>query len=1031
MRLHRLRMEGIGPFRDPVDLDFAALGASGLFLLEGPTGSGKSTILDAIVYALYGNVAGAGVSNDRIRSQFAAPETPSVVDLIFETGAGIFRVRREPGYERPKRRGSGTTTQHPHAVLWRLGSPGAIDLVVADGPGQADALEPIASRVPEVGAEITRALGLTRAQFTQTVLLPQGEFARFLRARTAERQEVLMRVFGTEIYDDIEKELVSRRRGAKERTAAAATALGEAAARVGEAAALEPDPLAELTTGVQDLRLDDVSAQGAQIRAAAEGARQVAQAVADTAQADHTAARTRADQALAVQRRHERRLQLDRLAARLAEQEPAARDARTRLERHERAAPVAEAATRLDQASARARTQIDALEAAIAAAREDEHLTDLADLAHVADHAQRDAALEELAAASDADTTRVGELAALVRREQELDGRREQLAQEAEQLAEERTRVEQLAESLASRPAERARLLAQRDAEKEKAATLGDARLAATAAVERLAAARSAQELSQRAETARAAAAAALERAVEAAQLEKALRDRRSAGLAAELALELAPGEPCAVCGALEHPAPARTEPDHVDRARVDQAETARRSADEQAAERRAEHEAACARRDAALEASEGITIAEAQTARDAAETAVQAAAEHAAQVENLEAQLAEHDRIGEEIRERHHRMASDLEVRASALATARESWDADAAAVTTARGDHPSVADRREHHRRRAQQADVLREHLAAVGEADERRGEAEAELAERLAVAEGLNTVEDARAAVLERGARTELEKLLQERAIDSSRLADGLAEDGIAQITSAQADLEHVTDAAREAAEAVTAAQERDRLAGADAAQARTRAERTESAVAALDAAIERVRAVGREAQAIIRVADLATGATADGERITLSTFVLMRRFEDVIAAANARLAMLSGSDLELVRDGGPRGARRTGLDLLVIDRRTDTRRVPETLSGGETFFVSLALALGLADIVTAEAGGVMMETLFIDEGFGSLDPERLDAVIEEITHLAEAGRTVGIVSHVAELKTRIPEQIHVSRRPDRTSQVTVTA
>jgi exonuclease SbcC len=188
---------------------------------------------------------------------------------------------------------------------------------------------------------------------------------------------------------------------------------------------------------------------------------------------------------------------------------------------------------------------------------------------------------------------------------------------------------------------------------------------------------------------------------------------------------------------------------------------------------------------------------------------------------------------------------------------------------------------------------------------------------------------------------------------------------------------------------------------------------------------------VRTVADHAGVVVRVADLATGGSKDGERIPLSTFVLMRRFEDVIDAANVRLAQFAGSDLELLRDTGARGAKKTGLDLLVMDRRTDATRVPETLSGGETFFVSLALALGLADIVTAEAGGVQLDTLFIEEGFGSLDAETLETVVREIGRLAEHGRTIGMVSHVGEMQSQIAEQIHVRRGSDRTSTVTVTA
>jgi exonuclease SbcC len=230
---------------------------------------------------------------------------------------------------------------------------------------------------------------------------------------------------------------------------------------------------------------------------------------------------------------------------------------------------------------------------------------------------------------------------------------------------------------------------------------------------------------------------------------------------------------------------------------------------------------------------------------------------------------------------------------------------------------------------------------------------------------------------------------------------------------------------------AGERLSAAQAGAREASGIAAQRRGIAERAGAARAALERASAEVRTVSEDAGVVVRVADLATGRSADGDRVQLSTYVLMWRLDAVIEAANTRLALFSGSDLELQRDTGARGARKTGLDLLVLDRRTDQVRVPETLSGGETFFVSLALALGLADIVTGEAGGVRMETLFIDEGFGSLDPETLETVVREIGRLAEAGRTIGIVSHVGDMKAQIAEQIHVRRGADSRSTLTVTA
>jgi len=202
MYLHRLELRAIGPYPDLVSIDFAALAASGVFLLEGPTGSGKSTIIDAVVFALYGGLAGTDVSTDRLHSQHADPAVEPFVELVFETGAGVFRVRRTPQHDRPKQRGTGTVKQQASAQLTRLASP-------TDPAG-----EPVSARAQEVGAEITRIIGLDRAQFLQTVVLPQGEFAKFLKSPGEDRRRLLQSLFGTEVYDRTADELATRRRAA-------------------------------------------------------------------------------------------------------------------------------------------------------------------------------------------------------------------------------------------------------------------------------------------------------------------------------------------------------------------------------------------------------------------------------------------------------------------------------------------------------------------------------------------------------------------------------------------------------------------------------------------------------------------------------------------------------------------------------------------------------------------------------------------------------------------------------------------------
>ncbi|MDO3697813.1 SMC family ATPase, partial [Curtobacterium flaccumfaciens] len=209
---------------------------------------------------------------------------------------------------------------------------------------------------------------------------------------------------------------------------------------------------------------------------------------------------------------------------------------------------------------------------------------------------------------------------------------------------------------------------------------------------------------------------------------------------------------------------------------------------------------------------------------------------------------------------------------------------------------------------------------------------------------------------------------------------------------------------------------------------------RAEAVEQCATEVDRTVRARQETSARSRAVVRLADVANGvASVNPTGITLGTYVLMRRFEDVVAAANDRLrGMLAGRftlETSDERESGSR-SRRTGLALAVHDHTTDTVRDPRSLSGGETFTVSLCLALGLADVVQAEAGGVSLGTLFVDEGFGTLDPETLDDVIGQLSRLTAGGRQVGIVSHVEELKQRIPERIAVRRTPAGGSQVTTT-
>ena len=1038
MKLHHLRMRGIGPFRDEVEIDLAALSASGTFLLEGPTGSGKSTILDAVVFGLYGQVAGEGSGLDRVRSQFAPPSEASFVDLVFETSAGIFRVRREPAFERPKRRGTGTTTQQARALLWRLTSPELIPAAIADRAGDGAGVEVRATRLDEVGAQITAAIGLNREQFTQTVLLPQGEFQRFLRAATAERQQVLTRVFGTELYEQVEKELAERRRGAKQLIEHTRSRLHAVVARYVEASGHEQAPEGADTPGPQEpaalaehadaMRLDELSADADAIAAAvAEAAREKAEA-AQVAAAElerRRLERTAAEQRVTLLRR---RTDLDALAHRLEEERPQIAAAASARDRHAVALPLVGALDRAHAASTAAARAREALAALVERTRGDH--SELPALL------SGDDPLAELAAVTSDETARVGELRALVEVEAGLEARERDLVRDREGregLREKRAALAAEAEAL---PERRSALTEQLREARTGESAGAEARAHAERTAAQLTAARRAHNLL----AGIAAAEMEVGRASVAAQTaideEHALRSRRRASLAAELAEKLASGDPCPVCGSAEHPAPAAPGADHVGEEAITAAEETRRAADAALAEAARQLEVLRERRSGELERAAGLTPEQAQEADAHACAAVAAAVAHGQRAAALDARIAQHDEHERRTRAALGEHDTAIAERTARITAAEAALAADHDRIRAARGDHASVGARVGAHETRARTAATLREALVAADQAAARAAELEADASSaRNAAREELEDPTafaqdaDARAAVLPPRERDRLQHLIEQQRIDTARLADGMAEPGIAEAIASETALAEATAALESTAAAVAAAQTEARSAQAAAGTAANTAERTRAARMELGRATAEAEKARAEAGAVLRVADLVTGG--DGGRIRLSTYVLMRRFEDVVDAANARLARMGEAQYELLRDDTGRGAQRTGLDLLVIDRHTDRARRPETLSGGETFFVSLALALGLADVVSAEAGGVQMQTLFIDEGFGSLDPERLDNVIEEIGRIAQAGRSVGIVSHVAELKTRIPDQISVRRRPDNTSELTVRA
>uniref|UniRef100_UPI0028EDF5FC SbcC/MukB-like Walker B domain-containing protein n=1 Tax=uncultured Cellulomonas sp. TaxID=189682 RepID=UPI0028EDF5FC len=338
---------------------------------------------------------------------------------------------------------------------------------------------------------------------------------------------------------------------------------------------------------------------------------------------------------------------------------------------------------------------------------------------------------------------------------------------------------------------------------------------------------------------------------------------------------------------------------------------------------------------------------------------------------------------------------------------------DASEAEVVAGRGEHPTVAARHSELLERAAVSTSVLEALAEQDAAQDELVRRQVELADALAE-HGFESADDARAAAVEAAVLAELDQVVTAYATRLDRATAGLAEPAIAAL-----DDDLVVDVAGATAAEANARTEAERLAG----EALVAQECSAAAAAAADGVLHAAEDLADALAAtgpVSRLADLTGGGGGDNaHHLSLATFVLMRRFEDVVAAANERLLVMSDGRYELVRSDEKEDvrARNTGLAMRVVDHRTGQPRDPRTLSGGETFYVSLCLALGMADVVTAEAGGIDLGTLFVDEGFGSLDPHTLDAVLAELGRLRAGGRVVGVVSHVEALKQAIADRIEI--------------
>ena len=1007
MQLHRLEVEGFGPFRARQLVDFDVFADDGIFLIAGRTGAGKSSILDAVCFALYGGVPRYEGGEKRLRSDHCEPDDVTQVVVEFSTSAGRYRVTRSPEYERPTKRGGGLTVQ-----------PAAVQLDVLVG-GEWIGL---AAKEREAAYELDEILQLSREQFLQVILLAQNRFSEFLLAGSKDRQALLRRLFGTERFEDVQARFDERRREAER---ALGSRLATVAARLDEgerivvAAELAREPAAEIGSEPADELGGELS--GERVGGIVDGGGDPAESVAVAGTTQERLARLRQAKARADYRA-ERRVAEHAEAERLSSAADAALSAlrddhRAQVERDRARAALARldaeepqiAQARSEWENARAaeilRAPINAAATAVAAsalARDAESRArtaweaygiDAPDLAEWAEERTRQTGSWERASQWELSAPELD--AELVAAREDLDA----LLARREESEEERRAV----------PARLEELTIQRDEARRLADRADDLASAERAAADRHAAALDVVRLDAELVVADRALADASAVLATAQSTLAQLRQRRLDGFAGELATALHEGEACPVCGSLEHPAPAE-HADPVSAEDIDRAEAERdrlaereRTASDVVASLRLAHAAALTKAD-----GRGVDTAASEQAQ-----AAHALAQSRSAAERVR-QLEEHrDALTERIR----RLDEEREADEASLASARETHalltqrvEETRAAIAEARGGFATVAERLAATIAEVAAAHALIEAAAERTRCDETASTATAErdAAIEESVFDDVASVERALRSASDQQA---LEARITAHSVRREKEREILFDLELRTLPEEPIDLQSAEQESQAARRRWTTAVD-------EASRATAMAEQLGAAIDAAASEHARTADDAAEYEVLRDLTDTIAGRGANTRKMTLETFVLAAELEEIVDAANRRLGDMSTGRYQLRHSDAlaARGAA-SGLGIVVFDAFTGQTRPAQSLSGGETFLSSLALALGLAEVVTARAGGIRLDTLFIDEGFGSLDGDTLEVAMRTLDELRQGGRTVGVISHVEAMQEQIPAQLRV--------------
>lgn len=1078
MILHNLEFEAFMAYPKRQEINFDTLNNAGVFLLNGPTGAGKTTILDAICYALYGETS-SDRESAKLHSTYAAHSGTKPRVLLDVTLHGKrLRIDRTPAYNKPITRGARKGQMREESAKATLAelAPGA-------DPADEKAWTPISSSVAEVNRTIAERTHLTKEQFLKVVLLPQGQFAQFLKSKPKERKELLKKMFPVEHYEQLFAALTEEaktaqqevaqdentQRGYLERARAEMLALQsllDAVDSDAEEAAEAGEETSEHLTA-ENVTAENVTAEtlDAWVACGVERARETSarekqeqQRLTDEADRNTRLLAERA-QLQADWREYE---QLCERRTRLTERAEGHKAQREELSQARAAAPLhaqytqvhaeSQALAARQQEQAACASALDETGRALLAALRDEETAEdvtfpeettfaaLPELEPAEQETQLEALLDTLRALQKKDAQLTDEEAAVAALVKQANALEQDKARAEKTLSDLTAAAEQLAEELAGySTADEERTLAAHlvteAQQKHDAAQQMQQKLdAASAAVAE------AEKQSKRTATAEQKAQekwqASAQQALAATEEFKNLQVLRLAQASSLLASELKDGEPCAVCGSVEHPAPAQIAEGEqlVERADLDAAKEREDKAHKQArthelakdratkAHQEASEALAAARTQYETLAAQGecdveqtaAQLQQAQTRLAQAQSRVTARDGVLVKVERVRVELQKAQEAlrtiegaAVEAQTRHRDAAARCEATAADLAPAR-------AAVGFAQRVEAVEGYRAAHQR--------LARAVLLLGQARERHALAAAQ-AQRLLGESAFESAELVQMAVRTPERVDALEQAVAAYELEHARLLEGFGREAIVAVAARVAAGEQAPDdlqGVREQVEQLRAAAHRLTL----------REGERESLLRSLQAlrgeyAAFRAQTAQRydRAQMLANLAAAARGDTLGGyeHQVDLVSYVLGAEFERILHSASLHLDRMSEGRYGMVfSDHRAKGSRSGGgLNLEITDTWTGEPREASSLSGGESFLASLSLALGLAEVVQANNGGIELDTLFIDEGFGTLDAETLDMVMGTIESLRDSGRTIGLISHVEEMKNRIPAQIVVEK------------